>query len=449
MKKTFLLTTIALLTWCNYAISQTTITIMDSVIFHDGYAGKVTNPPPPAGIIKHRNDLFSRKLTSAELQSIGTTLQMNVTISALCDNYDRIGYVNLALVPTGLSTYSPDSVSRIEIGRFITPFMNKNVSPKSVPYTFSVNNVAMLLKETSLTSKFDVWIELSVFGVPYAANKEVAGCSNRNDVFMGKLEFVTNTPAPAQNTNVLIPLFFNKNINNYQAAATDTIGETTKSIKFDVPSNLTDAAFFLITSNHGANSGGEEYNRRDHYAYFDNDLKLTYKPGRLTCEPFRKYNTQGNGIYSASVRTPEQWQSFSNWCPGDVIDTRRINLGPVSAGKHTFLFRVPTAVFNGAQGNIPISLYLQGKTSGAISVKDYVKEANAISIYPNPTIGQFAVELSTDDAEITVTDVQGKQIIKTQTTQKITNLKLDNSGVYIVCIKTKDGTITRKLIVNR
>jgi hypothetical protein len=75
-----------------------------------------------------------------------------------------------------------------------------------------------------------------------------------------------------------MPLFFNSNMNNYQAGATDTLGLTTRSITFHVEEDLTDAAFFLITSNHGANQGGEEYIRRFHYAYFDGALELTYKP---------------------------------------------------------------------------------------------------------------------------------------------------------------------------
>lgn len=450
MKKLLLFAIIALLTWSNDTQAQTTISVMDSIIFYDGYAANVTNPPPPAGVIKHRNDLFARKLTSNELLSIGTSLQMNVLISALCDNYDRIGNVNLALVPVGSTTYNPDSVKHIELGRFITPFMNKNIQPNSVPYSFNIDNVAMLLKDATITNNFDIWIELSVFGVPYSANTQVAGCSARNDVFLGKLEFVTNSPAASQNTNILLPLFFNNNFNNYQAGATDTIGKTTKSITFNVPVSLTDAVFFLITSNHGANSGGEEYNRRVHNAYFDNALKLTYTPGRMTCEPFRQYNTQSNGIYGTSAKTPSQWQSFSNWCPGDVIDIRQINLGPVAAGNHTFLINVPTAVFTGGQGNFPLSLYLQGKTSGVLSIKNDLQENNdSFSLFPNPTNGQFTVEISTGFAEITVTDLLGKQLIKTQTTQKSMNLKLDENGFYIVKVTTKLGTTTRKLIVNR
>lgn len=376
------------------AAAQTTIHVFDSVLYFDGYAATVSSPAPPAGVIRHRNDLYARKLTTAELQSIGTSLHMKVTINAACDNYDRIGNVNMALVPKGAATYKPDSVQRIELGRYITPFMNKNIQPTAVPYNYDINNVAFLLKETSITTNYDIWIELELFGVPYAANTQVAGCSGRNDVFYGSLEFTTSGSVAAQSNNMLLPLAFKKDFNNYQAAATDTIGQTTKTINFNVPSSLTDAAFFLITSNHGANSGGEEYNRRNHYAYFDNVLKLTYKPGRTSCEPFRQYNTQGNGIYGSATKTDAQWQSFSNWCPGDVISIRRIDLGPVSAGNHSFRINVPDAVFNGGQGNFPLSLYFQGKTSGSLAAGSISMADYGLKVYPNPADNKIIINPS-------------------------------------------------------
>ena len=46
------------------------------------------------------------------------------------------------------------------------------------------------------------------------------------------------------------------------------------------------------------------------------------------------------------------------------------------AGPHTFKIAVPDAVFTGAQGNFPLSVYLQGKTSETIdnsSILDTLK----------------------------------------------------------------------------
>ncbi|XZF15686.1 peptide-N-glycosidase F-related protein [Chitinophagaceae bacterium MMS25-I14] len=436
----------------SHSSAQTTIHVMDTVLFFDGYASTVSTPAPPAGVLRLRNDLYTRKLTTAELQSIGTTLQMNVAVKASCDNYDRIGNVNMVLAPKGAASYNTDSVQKIELGRYITPFMNKNAQPDSVPYTYSINNVAMLLKETSITTNYDIWIELELFGVPYAANTQIAGCSGRNDVFYGSVAFVTNSAAAAQNTNVLMPLSFKANFNNYQTGATDTVGKTTKTITFNVTNNLTDASLFLITSNHGANSGGEEYSRRNHFVYFDDSLRLTYKPGRTSCEPFRQYNTQSNGIYGSSVKSDAQWQSFSNWCPGDVISIRRIDLGPLAAGSHKFMITVPDAVFAGGQGNFPLSLYLQGKTSGQLSVENITGSYKDIKLFPNPATEQVTIE-NTGDAHISSVNIfntMGACVLQTNApSNKKETFSIGGlaQGLYVVYIKTDAGISVHRLEV--
>jgi len=435
------------------ATAQTSIRVFDKATFFDGYAPLVTTPAPEPGITRFRNDLVARKLTSDELASIGSTLQMKVTIGALCDNYDRIGLVNLALVPKGAATYNVDSVPHIEIARFITPFMNKNVDPTSVPYQYDIPNVADLLRETSLTSNYDIWMELQVFGVPYAANTQVAGCSGRNDVFTGTVDLTTSGTTGAENNNVLLPLSFFRNFNNHDSTATDTLGKTTRTFHINVPQALTDAAFFLITSNHGANTGGEEYIRRMHYVYVDNDLKLSYKPGRTSCEPFRQYNTQGNGIYGASPRSDAQWQSFSNWCPGDVIDIRRIDMGAMTAGEHTFTINVPAAVFADGQGNFPLSLYLHGKTSGSFTgIQAPEAIANAFSIYPSPASEAITIQnLRTLPVEsIRVINLIGAVVYQSGASSSATMTlpvsQLPN-GIYMVQIRTSQGTAVQKVQV--
>jgi hypothetical protein len=451
MKKALLLLCAAILgIGAQQASAQTTIKVLDTVLYYDGYAARVATPAPPAGVLRLRNDLYSRMLTPAELQSIGTQLTVNVTIKAACDNYDRIGNVNIALVPKGQTSYKPDSVQRIEVGRFITPFMNKNYSPTQVPYTYRVDNIANLLKETSITTNYDIWMELQVFGVPYAANSQVAGCSGRNDVFYGSLELVTDAAVADQNTNVLIPLNFQKNLNNYDTLRTDTVGKTTRTITFNVNTPLTDAAFFLITSNHGANSGGEEYNRRLHYVYFDNNLVRTYTPGSQTCEPLRKYNTQGNGIYGPSPMSDEDWQSFSNWCPGDTIPIRRIDLGPLAAGTHKFMITVPDAQFVGKQGYFPISLYLQGKTSGKLAVMNGPKGSADVVVYPNPAHDVVTIE-GKGGARlqgITILNTVGAvvyQAASADASREKIEVKGLAAGLYTVHITTDKGVTVQKL----
>lgn len=343
------------------------INLYDHAVFYDGYMG-LDNPDKDLddGILRHSCSLYSKKLSDEVLDQIGDKLDMTVFVSACCDNYDRIGNINLAFVPKGNENYAPSDVERIEIARFITPFMDKNKEPNTVPYSYNIDNLSPILRDADIRKNFDLWLEYELFGVPYAANKQIEGCEGRSDVFAGSLIFETYGKKGPVSGNTLIPIVIKKpetagnNLNNYNPIATDTIGKTTKTYTFNVPEDVEDASIILITSNHGANRGGEEYNRRDHFIYYDDGLVLTYKPGRPSCEPFRERNTQRNGIYGKEPYSDEEWQSFSNWCPGDVIDTRLITLGDVPKGEHKIRISVPDAEFVNQEGDIPVSMYFHG-----------------------------------------------------------------------------------------
>lgn len=335
----------------------TDMLLMESVVFYDGYAETV-DEPVAEGIVRLNNAVQAVKLTEAQLDAIQPNLQMQVLIGALCDNYDRLGGVNVAFTPKGADTYDLADTPRIEIARFITPFMNMNREPDTVPYEWDIGEVATILRNPTVRETYDIWFELDVFGVPYAANTEISGCADRNDVFRGWLALYTDSTEPADPMALFEPLAVKETFNDYQEGASDALGLTRKTLEFTLEADTDFARLVLVTSNHGANAGGEEYIRRAHFVDLDGERVLEYRPGRDTCEPFRMYNTQGNGIYGPSPMTDEEWQSFSNWCPGDVIDTRIIEPGPLDAGPHTFVIDVPDAEFADDQGDFPFSLYL-------------------------------------------------------------------------------------------
>lgn len=334
--------------------------LMQGIVFYDGYAG-ISEEPLPDGVVRQTNSLVATRLTGEQLALIQPHLELQVTIGARCDNYDRIGSVRLALVSKGAQSYNPEATPHIELGRFITPFMDKNVEPLEVPYSWDIDHVAAILRSPELSAAYDFWLELSVFGVPYAANEEVSGCAGRSDVFEGSVSLFTDGSSPHRAVDVLLPLAFEEPFNDYQTGASDQLGTTEKTIEFSLESGLEDAEIVLILSHHGANSGGEEYERRQHFVSLDGEPVLEFTPGRESCEPFRKYNTQANGIYGPTPRSDAEWQSFSNWCPGDVIDIRRIPRGATSAGPHALIVEVPDAVFAGDEGNFPLSVFVVGR----------------------------------------------------------------------------------------
>lgn len=433
--------------------------LFDETVFYDGYL--VNNNPDKElfeqdGILRNYTYLYSKKLTDEQLDSFGEFVRMNVWIKACCDNYDRIGNINLALIPKELKEYDALKFtdSRIELGRFITPFMNKNKQPDVVPYSFQTDYLSYIFRDRNLREKYAFWVEFELFGIPYAANQQVAGCEGRNDVFFASLEFSTWNPLPQTDKNILVPIVMKMpeymggvNLNNYHENCTDTIGKTVKTYMFDVPTDVEDSQLVLVTSNHGANQGGEEYNRRWHYVYVDDELVLTYKPGRTSCEPFRKYNTQGNGIYGYFKKSDEVWQSFSNWCPGDVIDNRVINLGAMKAGKHRVRISVPEAEFKDKQGFIPVSMFFQGLTEGRLPVgmeQLFVGEAGLPEL--SWTADGLTITASEPIVGVEIYDLQGNCLRRVAGGGPIA-FSAYPSGMYLVHVElTGDIVYTMKLL---
>lgn len=429
----------------NLVFAQTTMTnIISDAIYYDGYAATVSNPVP-AGLTRLNNARYTRKLTDAELDSFKAKIAMRVTIAALCDNYDRLGEVFLAMVPKNQSAYTINdpNVKRIEVARYITPFMNKNGTPSEVPYTYDVSNLYSIFHDTTLRSMYDIYMELDVFGVPYAAQTEVSGCANRTDVFSGTLTFFsTDTGATPADSNSLMPLLTYSSLNNYNS--TDVTGETVRIVTFNLPSSVTNARFFVISTPHGANSGGEEYVRRQNYSYIDNVQVLTYTPGGISCEPYRVYNTQGNGIYGPTPKTFANWTSWNNWCPGNSVPIREFTLPSLAAGNHTFKHTIPTAVFNQQQGEVRLSVYMQGKSNTALNVKD-IRTVD-LNIYPNPTTDFVNVKSKAEVNSISVFNTEGRKLFEIYNENRI-NLSSYSTGVYFLHIVLKDGTaFTHKII---
>src|SRR5690606_2718304 len=208
---------------------------------------------------------------------------------------------------------------------YITPFMNMNVAPNEVSYQYDLNHLIGIFKDATFLQNNDIWVEFFLFGVPYAAHKEIPGCAGREDVFQGTVNFTSAVNATVAQDYLPKPLWSRKRIN--KTTDSDFPGTAARMVSFSTDQDLVDAHVQLITSAHGANNGGEEYVRRQHLVYFDDVEFLKYTPGGLSCDPFRKYNTQANGIYGSSVQSTAWWAAWNNWCPGDKIPNRLIQLG--------------------------------------------------------------------------------------------------------------------------
>lgn len=351
------------------------VTLFSGLVFYDGYQPVILDADREDGILRHSNSIYAFPLSDELLDRTGEELHLSALLGARCDNYDRIGSFNIAFVPKGEQTYKFEDVSRMEIARYITPFMNMRRLPNEVPYEYDLPGLELVFHDPEVRANYDLWLEMDLFGVPYAANQQISGCADRNDVFELATLLTWKDPQPetpiAGEDDVLVPIYVkiqelhgNKNLNNYNEVATDTLGTTTRTWRFDVPSDVTDSRIVLINSNHGAAKNGEEYVRRLHLVYFDKDLKMAYTPGGVSCEPYRQYNTQPNGIYGYTPT--DDWAEWNNWCPGQAVPTRYVELGAVEAGSHEVMIRIPDAVFYGKDGDARPSLYFQGVKKGVL-----------------------------------------------------------------------------------
>jgi hypothetical protein len=465
MKKTLLILSLCASMFASFTgVAQDdpyTLQVYDGAVFYGMY-GELTTEEVPAGLVRNSNSSYGRMLTQAELDSFGNTLTMTVTLNPLCDNYDRIGNVNLAFVPKGQTTYVYNEVKRIEIGRFITPFMDMtDTSVTEVPYVYDLDHLTNIFHDEAIIADYDLWVELEVYGYQGGPGQggaavEIPGCANRKDVYAGSLVFESTTDdtvTPPAST-VVGPLSYKYELKDYTLDGTDVLGETVRSITFNLGSTIENAQMHIITSNHGSNTNGEEYVRRNHFIYFDNEEVLQYKPGGVSCVPFRDYNTQINCIYylcngtsnpPPRADTNAAW-NWNNWCPGDKIPNRVVDLGTVAAGDHTFKIDVPDATFAADQGYFPMSVYITGDGSSTFALGKPNFTASAVNILPNPVTDVANIESDGLTVKhVNVINTLG-QTVFTGTTDKVDMSQLQ-SGIYIVKVEFDNNqSIVKKII---
>lgn len=432
--------------------SAETVELLHNVVFYDGYkTDEVVDAALEDGVVRHQNSLYATRIDPAIYPYIGDNLRLEATLHARCDNYDRMAKFHLAFVPKDAGSYSPGDVRRIEIARFITPFMNKNRKPKEVPYTWDIPNVAYIFHDPAITGKYDIWLEAYVFGVPYDAQKHILGCAQRNDVFSVDASFVFDKDGKGEyaepgRQHLLTPVYTTKselegnvNFNSYNEKACDRTGVCERTFTFSIEDDLDDAFITLINSNHGAGENGEEYVRRLHNIYVDGNLLLTYTPGGVSCEPYRQYNTQGNGIYGKEPT--DDWEEWNNWCPGQAVPIRYINLGALTKGEHSIKLQVPDAEFYNNDGDFRPSIYVQGLRKGSFpmsSVRDIFAETDDLFTFGNRD-GGVAYSCRVPLRDVCLFDANGILLEGHYSPDGFISLESRPAGVYFVAAYTRDG----------
>lgn len=110
--------------------------------------------------------------------------------------------------------------------------------------------------------------------------------------------------------------------------------------------------------------------------------------------------------------------------------------------------------YDAAGNRIKKEILLTSTRSEEVSTTVFTEEfsKNVVKIYPNPTQGQLAVEISDAEkaksANLTIFNLQGKIVTKAIVISNITNLDISSepSGVYILQINI-DGTLSSWRII--
>lgn len=434
-----------------YSQTSRNFQIFKDVLFYGGYSKLDTIPNVQdihrQGAERLETYLVAKRLSDSVLNQMEDNLTLNIQVRSTCDNYDRIGCVKLTFVPKSDAGTYPKAITastkRIEIARFITPFMDSKKQPNLVPYKYEINNVALILKDSTIRSRFEIWLEFEIFG-----RYTVEGCTPGRSVFYGSLYLTTISSAPTQESApIFVPITTQEKLFNYKGKkiqGTDTIGKTIKTIAFYTKDTIYNPNIYLIISNHGAVKNGEEYYTRNHFVYMDNQLLTKFKPNVGSCEPFRIYNTQPNNVYTSSRKSDFLWSKYSNWCPGAGLPIRIIPTATIYPGKHTVTIEVPDAVFYNHEGNFPFSIYLQGNAQN-------VKEKEPIVASNKPKDANLFCDAKKNSVYIETTEaIQNIQLYDTKNqlrwegAAKTIDISNFESGMYRVKICfTKNECVTK------
>jgi GLPGLI family protein len=225
-------------------------------------------------------------------------------------------------------------VPAVELMRFFTSFgighfndkvqvVDKSWQPKS--------HFKQEITEMLPFIKGEVWIGA------FIGNYDAGGHKLSLDIvyYPGSQTIEENIPQTSQ----IIPLF---NTLNFMEMAGQNYGTFFDKDSLEVSFEITDTSkdYFLrfITTGHGGWENGDEFVQKTNSIFLNDNLIFKYIPWRTDCMNYREFNPSSgnfwNGLSSSDY-------SRSGWCPGSVTIPNFIELGKLTAGKHSIRVAIP------------------------------------------------------------------------------------------------------------
>lgn len=294
----------------------------------------------------------------------GSSVFVDVTEQSNGDAYDRTGSV--FVIPTDKSISFLDGLKNgaktlpiyengngekyqgvvrtenyaplLELMRFFTPFgvkqfnnlqLKNKVWQDSVYYRQEISELLPALDDQ------EVWIGMNIGNYDKGGHKVSLNVS----IHQGD-------DSQTQNS-WLLPLFNTNNVMEMAGQQYATMFNSEKGLEltFEVPEGDKNYKLRYITTGHGGWGNGDEFVPKKNTILVDSKEIFAFTPWRTDCGSYRLSNP-ASGNFSNGLSSSDL--SRSNWCPGTVTPPVYIDLGKLSAGKHSIQVTIPQGAPEGS-----------------------------------------------------------------------------------------------------
>ena len=326
-------------------------------IFKKEIINFMDNPKSNDSILKFANGTIILKKVKFPKIKKGSNVFIDVTEQSNGDAYDRTGSV--FLIPTDQSISFLDGLQKgakslpiyengngekyqgvvrtenytplLELMRFFTPFGVKhfnNLELKNKVWQDSVYYRQDISELTAALDEKEVWIGMNIGNYDNGGHKV-------------SLNITIHPGYEAKSEDkLLLPLFNTNNVMEMagQQYATMFNNEKGLELTFEVPASDKNFRLRYITTGHGGWGNGDEFVPKKNTILVDGKEIFAFVPWRTDCGSYRLSNP-ASGNFNDGLSSSDL--SRSNWCPGTVTPPVYIELGKLSAGKHSMQIKIP------------------------------------------------------------------------------------------------------------
>lgn len=326
-------------------------------VFEKEIINFMDNPKSNDSILKFASGTIILKKVKFPKINKGSNIFIDVTEQSNGDAYDRTGSV--FLIPTDQSISFLDGLQKgakllpvyengngekyqgvvrtenyaplLELMRFFTPFGVKhfnNLELKNKVWQDSVYYRQDISELTAALDENEVWIGMNIGNYDNGGHKVSLN--------------ITIHPGYAAKSEDkwLLPLFNTNNVMEMAGQQYATMFNTEKGLEltFEVPASDKNYRLRYITTGHGGWGNGDEFVPKRNTILVDGKEIFAFVPWRTDCGSYRLSNP-ASGNFNDGLSSSDL--SRSNWCPGTVTPPVYIELGKLSAGKHSMQIKIP------------------------------------------------------------------------------------------------------------